>query len=578
MHAFAIVYRRSAAGLIVLATLALGACATAGPGAPRRSHAPEQPLARLTVPQPPPEQDALTSSLSAEFSLANTDIEAAARDYAHAAESSDDPAIAAQATRVEIAAKQWDAAHKTLARWEKLKPDDPALRPVRVLLALHEQRTDAAYQDLLAIAREPEGRGWHTVAQTLLDTPEREQAGKLLQRLATPELLGSKAEIWIAMSQLAQRLGQKELAQTLADKAVAKFSNADAYAWAAQLKFQNGDKTAARAMFRDAVLRDPKNAHLRASYAALLGELGDYAEAVRVLTQGPQDDYTYAARAAYAARADDKTLIEPLYKELKALPPPRTGARLNLLGELAELLERKPEALEWYQQVPSDDEHWFESQMRSALLLDGAGKTGEALARVHELEAHSGDDAKQLGEIYLLEGEIQARHGKDAAVVAVYDRGLKSLPDDTRLLYARALVYEDMDKIDESVRDLRRVLELKPNDADAMNALGYTLADRTEKKEEALTLIEKALALKPGEPAIIDSLGWAQYRLGRLDDAVKSLRQAYQKQPDAEIAAHLGEVLWQAGQKDEAQKVWDQGRKKDATNKVLLETVKRLAS
>ena len=572
MHAFAIVYRRSAAGLIVLATLALGACATAGPGAPRRSHAPEQPLARLTVPQPPPEQDALTSSLSAEFSLANTDIEAAARDYAHAAESSDDPAIAAQATRVEIAAKQWDAAHKTLARWEKLKPDDPALRPVRVLLALHEQRTDAAYQDLLAIAREPEGRGWHTVAQTLLDTPEREQAGKLLQRLATPELLGSKAEIWIAMSQLAQRLGQKELAQTLADKAVAKFSNADAYAWAAQLKFQNGDKTAARAMFRDAVLRDPKNAHLRASYAALLGELGDYAEAVRVLTQGPQDDYTYAARA------DDKTLIEPLYKELKALPPPRTGARLNLLGELAELLERKPEALEWYQQVPSDDEHWFESQMRSALLLDGAGKTGEALARVHELEAHSGDDAKQLGEIYLLEGEIQARHGKDAAVVAVYDRGLKSLPDDTRLLYARALVYEDMDKIDESVRDLRRVLELKPNDADAMNALGYTLADRTEKKEEALTLIEKALALKPGEPAIIDSLGWAQYRLGRLDDAVKSLRQAYQKQPDAEIAAHLGEVLWQAGQKDEAQKVWDQGRKKDATNKVLLETVKRLAS
>jgi Flp pilus assembly protein TadD len=111
-----------------------------------------------------------------------------------------------------------------------------------------------------------------------------------------------------------------------------------------------------------------------------------------------------------------------------------------------------------------------------------------------------------------------------------------------------------------------------------MNALGYTLADRTDKKDEALSLIQNALKLKPDEPAIIDSLGWAHYRLGHLDDAVKQLRTAYSKQPDAEIAAHLGEVLWVSGQKDEAKKVWEQGRKKDGKNKVLLETIKRLSS
>jgi Flp pilus assembly protein TadD len=140
------------------------------------------------------------------------------------------------------------------------------------------------------------------------------------------------------------------------------------------------------------------------------------------------------------------------------------------------------------------------------------------------------------------------------------------------------LLNDDLGHVDASISDLRRVLELKPNDADALNALGYTLADHTDKREEALLLIQKALALKPDEPAIVDSLGWAQYRLGHLDEALRQLRLAYQKQPDAEIAAHLGEVLWVSGQKDEAKKIWEQGRKKDAKNKVLLDTIKRLAS
>jgi Flp pilus assembly protein TadD len=123
----------------------------------------------------------------------------------------------------------------------------------------------------------------------------------------------------------------------------------------------------------------------------------------------------------------------------------------------------------------------------------------------------------------------------------------------------RALLNDDLGHVERRVRDLRRV-PAKPDDANAMNALGYTLADRTDHKAEALALIQKALTLKPGEPAIIDSLGWVQYRLGNLDEALEQLRRAYDKQPDAEIAAHLGEVLWVSGQKDEARRVWDQGR------------------
>jgi len=177
-----------------------------------------------------------------------------------------------------------------------------------------------------------------------------------------------------------------------------------------------------------------------------------------------------------------------------------------------------------------------------------------------------------------MEAEILGRHQRDEDAVAVYDRGLQVLPDDPRLLYARALLNDDLNHVDAAVRDLRRLLEQQPGNADALNALGYTLADRTKDQAEALALIEKALAIKPDEPAIIDSMGWVQYRLGHLKQAVGHLRAAYAKQPDPEIAAHLGEVLWVSGDKDEARKIWAQGRKKDAKNKVLLETMKRLES
>lgn len=560
------------------AVLAAGMLAGCASGPVGRAHASAQPLQRLDLFQPAPSADALTSTLAAEFALANGDLEAAVREYAQAAQASDDVAVAAQATRVAIAAGQWEQARAALARWQTLNPAATDIWPERALLDLHDGKADAAYADLLPLAHQADGKGWRSIAQALLRAADKTQAGALLERLAVPELLGAKAGVWVAVSQLAQRLERKPLAQSLADRAVAKFASADAYTWAAQLKIEAGDRAGARGLFADALRHDAKNSHLRIAYATLLGELGDNAEAAHVLAQGPQDDYIYAARAAYAARANDKTLIEPLYRELKALPEPRPGTRLNLLGELAELLERKSEALAWYSQVPAADERRFEAQVRRAVLLDDSGKTADAMSLIHELQARAGDDAKQLGDVFLLEAELLGKHQHDETAIAVYDRGLKALPDDTRLLYARALLNDDLDHVDAAVRDLRRVIELKPDNADALNALGYTLADRTDKKDEALALIQKALALKPGEPAIIDSLGWVQYRLGHLDEAMRQLKLAYQKQPDAEIAAHLGEVLWVSGQKDEAKKIWELGRKKDAKNKVLLETLHRLGA
>jgi len=152
----------------------------------------------------------------------------------------------------------------------------------------------------------------------------------------------------------------------------------------------------------------------------------------------------------------------------------------------------------------------------------------------------------------------------------------KKFPDDVDMIYEQSMMAEKLNRLADMERLLRRVIALKPDHQHAYNALGYSFAERNVRLPEARTLIKKALELSPGEPSITDSLGWVEYRLGNRDEAVRLLREAYRGQPDAEIAAHLGEVLWVTGQTDEARKVWREGRKRDAANDVLRETLARL--
>jgi tetratricopeptide (TPR) repeat protein len=565
-------YRLGAAAFAAI----LAGCASLP--AQRPSAASPQPLRHLSVAPVAPDADVLAMKLAGQFALESGDVGKAAHEFARAAALADDADLADVAVEVAIAAKDWDLARSGIARWQTLRADDPALWQARARIAMHDGKPDAALDDLRRLAQQADGKGWSAIGRVLIASTDKQQAGTLLKELAKPETLGKKSATWVAVSQLADHLDASTFANTLAKDAIARFGDAQAYVWGAELKLKSGDKSGANALFVEALKRNAGDTHLRVAYATVLGQMGENAEAAKVLATGKQDDYSYSARAAYAARANDKAQIAALYKELLADKAPRNGTRLNLLGELAELLEHKAEALAWYEKVPDDDERRPQAQLRTALLLDQTGHTTQALDLLHQLQASGGDDDRQVGDAFLMEAEILDRRQRGEEAVAVYDRGLHVLPDDPRLLYARALLNGDLDHVDASVRDLRRLLALQPGNADALNALGYTLADRTKDQAEALTLIERALTIKPGEPAIIDSMGWVQYRLGHLKEAVERLRTAYAKQPDPEIAAHLGEVLWVSGQKDEAKKIWAQGQKKDAKNKVLLETMKRLES
>jgi tetratricopeptide (TPR) repeat protein len=220
-----------------------------------------------------------------------------------------------------------------------------------------------------------------------------------------------------------------------------------------------------------------------------------------------------------------------------------------------------------------DPKRALEVQTRRATLLARQGRVAEARDTVRRApEREPGDArAKLVAEASVLR---EVKRWGDA--FEVLGGAVQRFPDDPDLLYEQAMVAEKMDRMDDMERLLRQVIAIKPDNAHAHNALGYSLADRSLRLPEARSLVQRALEISPGDPFITDSLGWVEYRSGNLDEALRLLRQAYASRPDVEIGAHLGEVLWAAGQRDEARRIWAESKGRDAANDVLRETLARL--
>ncbi|MGH8124151.1 MAG: tetratricopeptide repeat protein, partial [Rudaea sp.] len=247
--------------LCSVGAVALVACASVPTGAEPATAA-RQPLQRVIVPPDTAQRELLTHLLAGELALGGNDLDGATREFAAAAQLSDDPVVAEQAAHIAIAGKRWDVARAVTARWQTLKADDNGLRQVRAMLALHDGDAETAYAQLTRLLQQPDGAGWRPVSQALLSAQDRALAGNLTERLLAADTakagllktqtLGSKPEVWIAVSQMALRLGKKALAQTLAERSVSRFATPETYAWAAQVKLGAGDKDGARELFTDA--------------------------------------------------------------------------------------------------------------------------------------------------------------------------------------------------------------------------------------------------------------------------------------------------------------------------------------
>jgi tetratricopeptide (TPR) repeat protein len=489
---------------------------------------------------------------------------------------SKDPDVAGKATALAIATHDPNAAQNAINRWQALGASASQLAQARAELAIEQGKTDEARHQLSTLLASGDKDAWRMFGRVLIGSRDPALAANLLESLATPDKLPADPKAWLAMSQLGEQLGRHIYAQQIADGAMKRFGTAETYAWAAQLKLDNGDKTGGLTLLREAQGRDPTNIGLRITYASLLGQSGQYAQATQLLEKGPQNAQTYAMRAALAANAkDDKTLAE-VYKQLTQAPANVRDSSAYLLGQLAEVLDRKEEALKWYDQVPDDDDHAFDADLRSAILLQSLGRSAEAHQQLAEMQTDYLDQPAQLRRAYEVDADLYMREKRHSEAINAYTHALQVVPDDPDLLYGRGLAYAEMGKIDLAVGDFRRLLQIKPNDIDASNALGFTLADANRDLPEAEKLISMARAAKPNDPSIADSWGWLQYRLGHLNQAAEVLRSAWQSGKDADVGVHLGEVLWKEGQREQAQHIFDEVRRIDPHNANLQETIKRL--
>ena len=315
---------------------------------------------------------------------------------------------------------------------------------------------------------------------------------------------------------------------------------------------------------------EPKLAPPWLTLGALHLELRHPAEATTALNA-----YVRLVETEPAAKPEPAEPAEVASEDDDEAPNPRTEGLTQawlLLSQAAEQQGNFAAAETWLGKV-DNPQRALEVQSRRATLMARQGKVGEARELIRRVPEKSPDDvrAKLVAEAQVLR---EVKQWSEAN--AVLAQANQKFPNDADLLYEQSMTAEKLDRMDDMERLLRRVIEIKPDHHHAYNALGYSLAERNMRLPEAKKLIQRALELSPGEPFITDSLGWVEFRLGNREEALRLLRGAYKSRPDPEIAAHLGEVLWASGQREEARKVWAEGRKRDSANDVLRETLARL--
>jgi predicted Zn-dependent protease len=516
-------------------------------------------------------RDVLEATMAGEYALQAGRLDEAADWYLRAAQAAGgDAGLAERATRIALLAGDDAASGSALALWRERAPQSLAMRAAEATVALRADDGERARQELDALMRDPDPRGWRH-ALSVLGTGARDPrlAADVLGRLVDAGAIPDGLQSWLAFGGLAQRLGEQTLATRIVADVVRRFPGEPRVALlrASQLR-EAGERDEARTMLETVAEAAARAPDLRLALAAEYDALGEPAAAAATMARGPQDEQSYRLRAAMLAKAEDKAGLSELYEELKRGADAPNPSRRLLLGQTAEFLERPAEALAWYRGVPGGEQRW-QARLRTSKVLHGLGRGTEAYSALRDLQQDAAADDDTRRDAYLLEAELRAQDGDLGGELDVFARGLAAFSDDGALLYARGLMWERRDDIARAEADLRRILVAEPDNVAALNALGYTLADRTNRYTEALQLIDRARVAEPENAAIIDSYGWVLYRLGRHDEALVELRRAYTLQKDPEIGAHLGEVLWVMGRRDEARRYFDEARALDPDNRSL---------
>jgi len=484
----------------------------------------------------------------------------AVANYREAARITRDPRIAERAARVAMFAKALKPSLEAATLWVELAPNDADARRILGALLLAFGRAPEAevqFSAYLDLSADRPNHGFQQVANQLVREQNRVAAMTVMENLLASRQ--DDPDAWLAHAWVAMRQGKFDTAMDSLLKAEAlKPGWRQAVVLRARVMSLQGRKQEAvdylAGQLEGDLADDPD---VRMTYARLLTEV-DALEAALEAFSALAKDYPNNPEVHYAAGV--------LSLQLGRLDVARTHLETVLslgqrmleanfyLGRVYELQGYKEQAITRYMAVRHGD-YYITAHARAASLMAEMGRLQQARELLHSLRLRHDKDRQR---VYLMESELLRQAGEDQAAFEFLSEKLRERPDDTTLRYARALIAERLDRLELAERDLRVIIEREPSNAQALNALGYTLADRTDRYDEALDYIQRALAVQPEDAAIIDSMGWVQYRLGNLEKAREYLRRALELVKDPEIAAHLGEVLWQMGDRQSAIEVWEE--------------------
>ena len=515
--------------------------------------------------------------LLAEVALQRGNVGLAAQAYVDLAKKTRDPRVAKRATEIALYARMSGIAAESARIWLETEPQSAQALQTLTGLLVSTNRLDEAQpylKSLLVSGGRSPADGFLQLNRLLGSNPDKAATLRTIQGLATafPDLPEAK----FAIAQAALAAGQDPLALAQVREAASMRPDWELAALFEAQLLQKTSVRAARERLAAYLKRNPKAREARMSYArALVAEekLPEArAEFQRLLSEFPDNpDVVYAVGLLAFQLNDYPAARQSLERLLTMNFRDRNTLRLYL-GQIAEEEKKLPDALRWYGEV-TRGEQYLNAQLRYAQVLAKQGNLEGARSHLRQIGAAN---AQQKGQLVLAEAALLRDAKRECEAFDLVAGALGEQPDNPDLLYDYAMLAEKIDRIDAMETSLRKLIVLRPDHAHAYNALGYSLADRNQRLPEAKQLIEKGLSLAPNDAFILDSMGWVFYRMGDNKTAIEYLRRAFAMRPDAEIAAHLGEVLWANGERVEAEKIWGDAMRQYPGNEVIASTIKRL--
>ena len=550
---------------------AAGEASTAAPASAPAADEPPLPNVELT-------RQLVYQSLLAARAGQRGQLDAASSTYLDLARKTRDPRVAQRATEVAVYARRPAEALAAAQLWLELEPGADRARQTVAALLVNSGRLDEAkphLQKLLEDEGDNIGQGLLQLNSLLARHGDKQRVLALTRELTAP--YPQVAEAHFALAQAAAGAGEDALALAeLARARELKPALEPAVLLEGQVRRRSSADQALET-YAGFLREHPKSSEVRLAYARLLVSEKRYADAraqfEQLMADNPRNSEITVAVAMLAMQLKDYDAAEAHFRTALTQGYRDKDALRMFLGQLEEERKRYDQAALWYQSVAGGEQK-LQAQVRYAGMLAKQGRLEDARAYLRGVNAA---DPKQEVQLVLAESQLLREAGAHQEGYDLLGRELAKRPDNPDLLYDHAMAAERLDKLDVLESNLRELIRVKPDHAHAYNALGYTLADRGLRLDEAKTLIEKALELAPEDPFILDSMGWVKYRMGDLPGSLDYLRRAYELRPDPEIAAHLGEVLWVTGRRDEAKKVWDAALGEHPENKVLVDAVRKFA-